>query len=223
MKSGCKRRIIPSVRTLVAEEFQTACTRLSELVCADLPAGGYDVIAGVRRGGSIVCDAMLRDMPAAAYTLRADVKLQRPSTKRKGAVFSKILATLPRPVLDWLRIIESLMLDARHRLRDMRGRKPATPVDIPAQLAAALADAAAPRVLIIDDAIDSGETLFSIITALKQLNARAEIRVAVLTVTTCNPRVDADYALHRDRTLLRLPWAADARNGTAISKSPIMP
>lgn len=212
MKSECKKRIIPRVRTLVADEFRAACSRLSQLVCADLPTGGYDVIVGVRRGGSIVCDAMLRDMPAAAYTLRADVRLQRPSTRRKGAGFSKILVTLPRPVLDWLRIVESLTLDAKRRLRDMRGSKPATPVDIPAELAAALTGAAAPCVLIIDDAIDSGETLFSIITALKQLNARAEIRVAALTVTTRTPRVDADYALHRDRTLLRLPWAADARN-----------
>ena len=212
MKSECKKRIIPRVRTLVADEFQAACTRLSQLVCADLPTGGYDVIVGVRRGGSIVCDAMLSDMPPTAYSLRADVKLQRPSTRRKGERLSKILLRLPMPVLDWLRIVESLTLDAKRRLRDMRGRKPATPVDIPDELSAAITGEAAPCVLIIDDAIDSGETLFSIITALKQLNAHAQIRVAALTVTTTDPRVDADYALHRDRTLLRLPWAADARN-----------
>lgn len=194
------------VLTLDKDALDASAARLAELVEADAPRGGFDAIVGVRRGGSIVCDAFCRHFPASGYALRADVALQRPSTKRKSRVVGKILRALPLPVLDLLRMGESGLLAMKHRCRR---RPPAAQVSLPEALRLMLKRQKIPEILIIDDAIDSGDTLFGVIHSLKEVNPRAVAKVAVVTVTTRRPRVDADYHLYHNRTLIRFPWSDD--------------
>lgn len=69
----------------------------------------------------------------------------------------------------------------------------------------------APEVLVVDDAIDSGDTLFSVINSLKEVNPAARVRVAVVTVTTDHPRAEADFSIYHNKTLVRFPWSSDYR------------
>lgn len=194
------------VLTLDKEALDSCAAGLAAQVAARMPRGGFDAIVGVRRGGSIVCDAFCRHFPSADYALRADVSLQRPSTKRRGRLAARILRALPLPMLDLLRMAESGLLALRHRC----GRKrPAAQVLLPEALRLRLEHATAPEILIIDDAIDSGDTLFGVINSLKEVNPRAKAMVAVVTVTTSRPRVDADFHLYHNRTLIRFPWSDD--------------
>ena len=67
------------------------------------------------------------------------------------------------------------------------------------------------KILIIDDAIDSGDTLSAIVETLKKTNPKAKVATAVLTETTKNPAIRADYTLYRNQTLIRFPWSNDYR------------
>lgn len=63
--------------------------------------------------------------------------------------------------------------------------------------------------MIVDDAVDSGASMQGVLTALRELSPESEIRTAAVTQTRSKPVVRPDYALFRDRTLIRFPWAMD--------------
>lgn len=67
------------------------------------------------------------------------------------------------------------------------------------------------NVLLIDDAIDSGATLHLLKEYLEKHYANIVVKIAVITVTTPNPIVDADYFLFHDRVLVRFPWSNDVK------------
>ncbi|MDE5813785.1 MAG: phosphoribosyltransferase domain-containing protein, partial [Muribaculaceae bacterium] len=166
----------------------------------------YDAIVGVRRGGSIVCDALCRHLPSERYAARYDVTLQRPSTKRKDGGIGRLLKRLPRRLLDSMRIAEAAMLSLGRKLKR---HAPLPNTTIPDGLAATLTTTAQPQILVIDDAIDSGDTLYSIVETLRKTNPDARISIAVITETTSNPRIQSNYTLYRNRTLIRFPWSND--------------
>lgn len=196
------------VLTLDEGAFEAHAAMLAAEVARRLPPGGYGAVVGVRRGGSIVCDAFLRHFPAGAVGFRTDVALQRPSTKRKTAGVGRLLRLLPRPLLDLMRMAEAKLLERRHR-----DGVPLPPVPVPLSegLRCLLEEEHVPEVLVIDDAIDSGDTLFSVINSLKEVNPAARVRVAVVTVTTDHPRVEADFSIYHNKTLVRFPWSSDYR------------
>ena len=166
----------------------------------------YDAIVGVRRGGSIVCDALCRHFPANRYGARYDVALQRPSTKHKGGIISHLLKRLPLPLLNVMRMAESAILSLR---RKMKGAAAVAEVELPQGLASTLSNTKQPKILVIDDAIDSGDTLYAIAETLKKTNPDTRISIAVITETTSNPRIRSNYTLYRNRTLIRFPWSND--------------
>lgn len=198
--------------TFDQEALDRHAARLAEQVACDMPPGGYDAVVGIRRGGSLVCDAFCRHFPAGALRLRADVWLQRSSTKRKTPAVAAFLRRLPYGVLNLMRMAEARLLALRHRAR---GHHEERKVEIPAPLAGMLTSVAAPRVLLIDDAIDSGETLRAVVAAIKDVNEASDVRVAVLTVTTSRPVADADYYIYHNHTLIRFPWSNDYKNPVA--------
>ncbi len=85
-------------------------------------------------------------------------------------------------------------------------------VEIPDGLAAVLSQNIQPAILVIDDAIDSGDTLFAIVETLKKTNPNAKVETAVITETTHHPRIRANYTLYQNRTLIRFPWSSDYKN-----------
>lgn len=162
-------------------------------------------VVGVRRGGSVVCDAFCRHFPPHRYELRSDVSRQRASTQKKSGTISAILKHLPYWMLNIMRMAESKFLTLTH---SGQTSMPAA-VEIPHDLVQILRIQKNPRILIVDDAIDSGLTLCAVIDSLKEVNPDVTVRVAVITVTTNSPRVNADYFIYNNRTLIRFPWSED--------------
>lgn len=195
------------VLTLDALSLDSQADRLAHMI-ADGDILRFDAIVGIRRGGSFVCDAFLRHFPTERYGERFDITLQRPSTKHKKGVLSKLLKKLPYPLLNIMRMAESTLLEFIHHRSSL---SPAPNVEIPDGLHNILKKETQPTIMVIDDAIDSGETLLAIANAIKSLNRQAVIKTAVMTETTRKPRINADYSLYRNRTLIRFPWSNDYR------------
>lgn len=180
------------------------------------------------------------------------ITCRRPTTAAKQApgfaarLIRRILPRLPRPLADFLRIIEACALALSDRLRRhappasgplvpwscARGFSPRLPEDtsgipksdftprfpedehfpestIPVN-PLEIAGSAPARILVVDDAVDSGATLRTVIATIRSTWPDAEIRSAVLTVTRSRPLILPDYTLYPRGTLLRFPWSLDA-------------
>lgn len=197
------------VITLDRNAFQEHAARLADLVAADKSIDRFDVIIGVKRGGSVVCDAFCHFFPKDSFEFRCDVSLQRPSTKLKTGRVNALLKKLPLKLLDVMRMAESVLLSLCGKVRKKSEVVPQ--IVLPDDLKRVLCKNKRHRILIIDDAIDSGGTLYAVIKSLSDINPSAQIKVAVMTVTTPAPIVDADYSLYHNRTLIRFPWSNDFR------------
>lgn len=65
-------------------------------------------------------------------------------------------------------------------------------------------------ILVVDDAVDSGNTLMAVKETIESLDSDVEIRTAAITVTTSAPAIIPDYYIYHNRTLIRFPWSKDA-------------
>lgn len=181
------------VVTLDSEKFADSCRCLAAMV----EQGGFspDVLVGIRTGGEHVARAML---PAFFKAPRMEcVELRRPTTASKSRVRG-LLSRLPRCVADLLRIVESKVLSMRNPRR--------RPFD---NLPQSLRSLAGARVLIVDDAVDSGATMLAVTEAIRAANPQARVMTAAITLTTRRPLIAPDYSLFK--TLVRFPWSMDAR------------
>ncbi len=191
------------VLTYTQEEFDLECRRLREAVRSAF--GSWDVVIGIASGGVPVARNLLPDNGLQPLT----VTLRRPATKMvKQPLLKRWLAALPRPVLDRLRIMESRL----YALRDRRDTAPPAPVALNEELRGSLLaleekKGSPLRILIADDAADSGTTIRRVRRALRELLPRADIATAVMTVTRQAADDAADYSLYRDGTLIRFPWS----------------
>lgn len=196
------------VLTLDPNAFDRHAALLAQMV-AENDLKKFDALVAVRRGGSFVCDSFCRCFPKDRYGARYDVTLQRPSTKHKNGTVNKLLKRLPTGILNLMRMAESNLLSLRRKIK-----MPSTALgaDLPFGLVSILQEANKPHILLIDDAIDSGDTISAIVAALKGINPAAEIRIAVMTETTAHPRIHADFTLYRNKTLIRFPWSNDYKH-----------
>lgn len=180
------------------EEFTARCHALSGMVgCSYTP----DLIVGVLAGGAEVAAQVQRvSQFDAALCL---VGTARPSSELKRRIFlERLVGRMPTRVLDCLRIAE-------HRVRERRfssGTESARSVWIPDD--ATLAMVGAKRILVVDDAVDTGRTMRAVVDEIRRVSA-AEIRTAAITVTFHSPLIDPDFALEHG-VLMRFPWSMDA-------------
>ena len=190
-------------RTLGQAAFDAACAELMRMVGRDYAPV---LLVGVRTGGLVVAETMARmgSLPVLPLTCR------RPTTAFKSRLpgLKSLLATLPEPLLNALR-------RAEHRLVSGH-REAAQPAQINLAEAIAIGNwlrilSRGARVLVVDDAVDSGVTLATVLQAFRNVcPPEAEVRTAVITVTTEEPVVAPDYALYHG-VLCRFPWSFDAR------------
>ena len=116
--------------------------------------------------------------------------------------------TLPRPAVDLLRRFE-------HRLSATARAHQRRPQLIDLGEIEVIADwlarrAARQRILVADDAVDSGVTLGTVLRHLRAVcPSGTEIRTAAITQTLEKPMARPDYALFHG-TLCRFPWSFDA-------------
>jgi len=194
------------VLSLNNASFNAACADLMELVKQDfLP----DALVAIRSGGLHVAKAMARGVHPAIPILA--ITCRRPSTQRKLAfpAIKRLIAKLPRPWLDSLRILEHKLLTLQTAAR----RPSIYEFDLAEMKTLQDWIASAPpnaKVLIVDDSVDSGNTLSFVSEAVHRLApSPAMIRSAAITVTTREPRIVPNYTLLQLR-LCRFPWSLDA-------------
>lgn len=209
------------VVTLDENVLEEHVERLAAAVAEAVPQGGFDALIGVKRGGAIVCDAFCRHFPKSDYGFRTDVFLQRRSTRKKSALVGALLKKLPYWLLDLMRMGESRILELQNRGKNSKcGQKFAQTVELPENLYQMLRAKEAPEVLIIDDAIDSGNTLAAVSGALRKENPHVATTVAVITETTPTSRMRADFTIYHDRTLIRFPWSNDYKEKSRSRHTP---
>jgi len=182
------------VVTLDNESLSAACVRLEEKSAEFMP----DLVLGIASGGEEVARRMFLSLPHAV------VRCRRPGSEKKdrSPFLFRLIRALPRTVRDWLRIAEARWLSARG------GRPDSRRVECSAEDRKAIAGAS--RILVVDDAVDSGATLAAVVEMLGADGCnKKEVASAVLTVTTANPAARPDYTLYDNRTLLRFPWSKD--------------
>lgn len=181
--------------------FSAACASLNAIVAADFRP---DVVVGIAAGGERVAEEMC--FPSGFQ--RLTVRRQRRTTAMKSTLgLPSILSMLPTPLNDLLRRIE---LAGREAIFGLLRRHPES-----AEVTLISGDITAiqncpVRVLVVDDAVDSGGTLIDVLRFLRSHNAVAEVRSAVIVTTFDNALVNPDFVLLQ-RAIVRFPWSADAR------------
>lgn len=182
------------VVTLKEDDFAAACRELESTVLAD----GFtpDAVLSIATGGVYVGRNMFDRLP------HYSTESRRPSTSYKKRIIRIAVRLAPRFIQNRLRILEADILERKRHKGD---KAPLRKVTLPADL-----DTKYRKVLIVDDAVDSGHTLKSVYEAVRRHLPDAMIRTAVITMTMPDPELNPDYALYRDRTLIRFPWSMDA-------------
>lgn len=180
------------VITLDKHGFAEACKALEQQSRGFAP----DLVVGIQHGGAEVSRAIFGEVA------HAEVKCQRATTagKRKAERLFAVVRRLPLWMRDALRVAEACWLK----------RRKAVPEKVCLQEDVAGKVRNAERILVVDDAIDSGATVRAVLNALEEVDGHRDVAVAVIAVTTRDPIVNAEFALYRGDTLVRFPWSMDA-------------
>ena len=167
------------------------------------------VLIGIRTGGYVLAEIMGQTGSGATRIL--PITCRRPSTaaKANSSLFKKVVKSLPYWATDLLRVVEHRMI-----MRHPAAADPA-PMTFDAEEVAAIQTACGSlgggRVLVVDDAVDSGATLRAVLDKLAEIcPAGTTLRSGAITVTTPAPVVSPDFTLYR-LVLVRFPWSFDFR------------
>lgn len=194
----------PAVRRVGSSELTAMCAELTRQVRGFDP----DVVVGIATGGSDIAEAIADELGGRRLVV---VRSQRPGTLLKqGRHAARVLAALPERLANLARWVEVEYREARYYLDERtRGPEPAPTDRIrdPEDLADAVALAG--RVLVVDDTLDSGQTIRGVVETVRAANPTAEVRTAVIATTWRRPPMTPDYVL-QPRLLLRLPSSFDA-------------
>lgn len=179
------------VKTLSPQLFVQTCRQLRDTV----EASGFhpDVIIAIPRAGHWIQDAGWSDYP------KYPVELIRPSKGKLKKKVSGIIKRLPLWLRDNIRIWEARKLVKRKEHMATTGIVlPSLPDNVK-------------KILLIDDAVDSGATLKAIVEKFKAEHPHADIRSAVITLTYPKAIYKPDYCIFNDAILIRTPWSIDMR------------
>lgn len=190
------------VVTLLDGKFEKACHCLSVEISNSYKP---DIIVGVLTGGGYVGREVSRAWPETQYT---EIRVQRKDTvKKEAGIRHVVLQSLPYFMLNWLRMAEMVYEDIKAKKSNPKREGK---VELSAEIDAQLREKGK-NILLVDDAIDTGATLKLIKDTLTERYPLAKIKIAVITVTSNYPLIDADYYLFHDRTLVRFPWSNDVK------------
>ena len=192
-----------TVKNVLGEDFDLCCKRL----CSNIREQDYipDIIIGVLTGGGYVGRKVFKEFEAFNQPIfYKEIKLQRKSTKAKSdSKVRKIFKILPYSVLNIMRILEMELLELKAKSR-------CGTIDLDEETIALLKHGGM-KVLLVDDAIDTGMTLKIVKNFLvNQFNETNDIKIAVVTSTNRHPVMEADFFLY-NRVLIRFPWASDVK------------
>jgi len=189
------------VITLDDHLFASECSRLAKSIEERFPP---DLIIGIPTGGDLMAKNIRSQnfFEGIPYTTAL---LQRTSSQiKKKSKISLILKKLPRPLTNTLRRIESTAREFKFE-KTSKSIAPRIPIVSPDALKL-INDSH--KILILDDAIDSGATMAGVVALVKNANPKAQLYTAVLTTTFKSPLIKADLSVYH-ATLLRFPWSED--------------
>jgi len=197
-------------RRVLADEAAVArmLRRLASEIVEKAGGTGDLALVGIRTGGLVVAQSMIRaastPLPVLALTCRRELT----KVKSRLKAVRTLLSALPQPTANLLRRVEHRLITAPSAHRAQPRQIDRTEVENIGHCVTMLP--APTRILVIDDAVDSGATLATALQVLRNVcPPGTEIRSAVITQTLDRPIVRADYVLHRG-TLCRFPWSFDA-------------
>lgn len=165
------------------------------------------LVLGVKEGGIILAKKVYQFF-ADKKSLQVDlnfVTCQRPSTKvkkknkRTEQLMKSIFQYTPRIVLNQLRVIEHQLLSGKKQnpTREMSSEEN-------------INYSAYSKIMIVDDAVDSGYSLKHIIEFInQQVDQTTEIATLAVVVTQKEPVVKPNFYLYKE-VLIRFPWSLDA-------------
>lgn len=182
---------VMKVVTIGNEEFPAVCGQLQSESAVFEP----DLIVGITYGGARVAELMFENVEHCEVTCR---RRSSEHKDRAGLLFS-VIKRLPLGCRNMLRIAEA---------RFLRSRSRSTVVALAPKATSAISQAK--RVLVVDDAVDSGTTLKAVLDAISNIPGKRVVATAAVTVTTSKPVVMPDFCLYNNSTLIRFPWAKDA-------------
>lgn len=191
------------VITLTQDDFNAACYVLADEIIKDgVPA----TIIGVRTGGTVVAELVcsrFHDLDINVNCLEISASRNSSKVKRKTRVAS-LFGVLPISMLNAFRKIEHYFLKITMKFHMQQERN----VQIDQPLCDYLVSLNKGCVYIIDDAIDSGATIKSILNKFKKINPKLKYKVGVLVVTQASPSIFPETFLYSN-VLLRFPWSSD--------------
>lgn len=183
------------VISLDSNRLAALCSELLEKAATD--NFRPDLILGIRTGGAELGRVIHSVTPYPCSCLECSTL--RPATARKKRMPAALFRHLPIFLLDWMRILEAkLSFSYKSRIK-------IESVCLPDNLNSYK------KILIVDDAVDSGATLHTVIEAVKHAAPDAEICSAAITVTSENPVKMPDYFIFHNSTLIRFSWSMDAK------------
>jgi hypoxanthine phosphoribosyltransferase len=197
------------VATLGHAAFKSACADLRTLVEREFRP---DVVIGIRSGGYYVAEAMLTDAWSQAALVPLTCRRVTTGVKNRVPGLRQVVSRLPASVADRIRLLEHRYVTLRKKPDPQRRTIDAEEANFLSGVLSRLHPR--PSVLVVDDAVDSGATLFVVTQHLRQAAHGAEIRSAALTVTSAAPLARPDYALFH-HVLFRFPWSLDAADVTS--------
>lgn len=192
-----------SVRTFDEHALNEASIALNNQIFPNfLP----EIIIGIRTGGFTVAEIMAKK--ALHKPVLLAISRQRASTQTKSKVkgLKGILRLLPYFITDFLRIAEHKRLNSK----PADDSQPFAPdIDELVTLRGVLRTRENYKILIVDDAIDSGATMKAVYDVVRaEANSACNIKTAAITVTTDSPLIQPNYTLY-SHVLCRFPWSFD--------------
>lgn len=196
------------VLTLNNDLFSEKCSELIGKI--DFHA---DVMVGILGGGGYIIDQIVNqfDFDSTQFDL---VRLQRGNKFKSYFLIESILKLVPYSITNKLRILESK--NARNSIAEINLTKVSSNyIDFKLNLGST---ATVKNILILDDAIDTGKTMFIVKNSLSKLFPESQIRTAVISWTLENSIIKPDYYLYKN-ILVRFPWSKDYKGKDFEKKS----
>lgn len=183
-----KRSITPGVQTVRLADVDPLTEKLVDSITKS--SFDPDLIVYIETGARLLAASLHRKMRIPALPIV--IRRRGSATKAR---YSSLLRSVPTPVLDFL--------------RDFERRRNSSAASIRVIEAAPEADLRNKRVLIVDDAADSGESLtVAGRWAMAKGAAESEIRYATISVTQSRACDLVSFWIYSQ--LCRFPWSSDS-------------
>jgi len=185
------------------QTFEQQCSELGMMAQSFQP----EICIGIKSGGAIVLDSIRNSGVLGDNIFWDYIKIQRRSTSgfKSLRIIGMVISLLPKFLIYILRIGEMKFGEIKARIV-----KPGRNAHFDLQLEVMALVQSGARILIVDDAVDTGTTIEIAKDYFMEQSPHNIVKIASLTTTHKHPILEPDYCLHT-RTILQFPWSLDAK------------